>query len=115
MGRGERPSLCLLLAQYAANEDTWKRLKVLESTMDGFQIAEEDLKIRGPGDFIGTRQSGMPEFRTIDMLSDLSLLKDAREEALGFLEKTPALRQLEGLKVKSVLMARWKGRWSLPR
>ena len=57
----------------------------------------------------------MPEFRTIDMLSDLSLLKAAREEAIGFLEKTPALRQPTGLKLKSVLMARWKGRLELPR
>ena len=113
VGRGERPSICLLLAQYAANEDTWKRLKVLERTMDGFQIAEEDLKIRGPGDFIGTRQSGMPEFRTIDMLSDMSLLKAAREEAMGFLEKDPGLASAEGLKIKSVLMARWKGRLEL--
>ncbi|MFZ3072395.1 MAG: ATP-dependent DNA helicase RecG, partial [Thermodesulfobacteriota bacterium] len=113
VGRGERPSVCLLLAQYAVNEDTWKRLKVLESTMDGFKIAEEDLKIRGPGDFIGTRQSGMPEFRTIDMLSDMALLKAAREEALGFLEKDPELASVEGLKVKSVLMARWKGRLEL--
>ena len=66
MGRGERPSLCLLLAQYAANEDTWKRLKVLERTMDGFQIAEEDLKIRGPGDFIGdatVRHAGIQDNR----------------------------------------------------
>ncbi|MEK7313829.1 MAG: hypothetical protein AAB065_05070, partial [Deltaproteobacteria bacterium] len=58
-------------------------------------------------------QSGMPEFRTIDMLSDLSLLKAAREEAIGFLEKDPGLASADGLKVKSVLMARWKGRLEL--
>jgi hypothetical protein len=63
----------------------WKR------TTDGFRIAEEDLKIRGPGDFIGTRQSGLPDFRVQDALGDLTLLKKAREEAFGFLERDPEL------------------------
>ncbi|HLE09401.1 MAG TPA: ATP-dependent DNA helicase RecG, partial [Thermodesulfobacteriota bacterium] len=112
VGRGEKTSLCLLLAQYTKSEDTWRRLKVLENTMDGFKIAEEDLKIRGPGDFIGTRQSGMPEFRT-EAFSDLSLLKKAREEAERFLESDPELLSGEGLTIKAVLKERWAGRLSL--
>ncbi|MFQ5465886.1 MAG: ATP-dependent DNA helicase RecG, partial [Thermodesulfobacteriota bacterium] len=56
VGRGSRPATCLLLAQWTRSEDTYRRLRVMETTQDGFRIAEEDLKIRGPGDFIGTRQ-----------------------------------------------------------
>ncbi|MDH4226256.1 MAG: ATP-dependent DNA helicase RecG [Deltaproteobacteria bacterium] len=113
VGRGTKPSLCLLMAAYTKNEDTWKRLKVLEDTLDGFKIAEEDLKIRGPGDFIGTRQSGMPEFRSSGIFSDPALLKAAREDANGLLEKDPALKSAEGSAALKVVKARWKGRLEL--
>ncbi|VAV83871.1 ATP-dependent DNA helicase RecG [hydrothermal vent metagenome] len=113
VGRGERSSTCILLAQYTPNEDTWKRLKVIEGTTDGFRIAEEDLKIRGPGDFIGTRQSGMPEFRTSDTFADLGLLKTAREDAKAFLELDPELTTPEGAPIKEILRLRWKDRLSL--
>lgn len=113
VGRGTRGGQCLLLAAYTGSEDTWRRLKVMEETTDGFRIAEEDLKIRGPGDFIGTRQSGLPDFRTQDALGDLSLLKRAREEAFGFLERDPELTSPDAARIKGVLKARWKGRLEL--
>jgi len=113
VGRGEKKSLCLLLAQWTSSEDTYRRLKVMEETMDGFRIAEEDLKIRGPGDFLGTRQAGLPDFRTAEALADLTLLKKAREEAFAFLKSDPSLRSLAAASVKEVLKARWEGRLEL--
>ncbi|HXI09490.1 MAG TPA: DNA helicase RecG, partial [Thermodesulfobacteriota bacterium] len=113
VGRGEKNSVCLLLAAWTRNEDTWKRLKVMEATQDGFSIAEEDLKLRGPGDFLGTRQAGLPDFRTSGALGDLSLLKSAREEALRYLETDPHLKGPEAGRIKLVLKARWAGRLEL--
>lgn len=113
VGRGKKSSTCILLAQYSKNEDTWKRLKVIESTTDGFMIAEEDLKIRGPGDFIGTRQSGMPDFRSSDIFADLGLLRKAREAANAFVGRDPELSTSKGVLIKEILRRRWKGRLSL--
>jgi ATP-dependent DNA helicase RecG len=113
VGRGTRGGTCLLLAAYTGSEDTWRRLKVMEQTTDGFRIAEEDLKIRGPGDFIGTRQSGLPDFRVQDALGDLTLLKKAREEAFSLLERDPELASQEAVCIKEVLKVRWKGRLEL--
>jgi ATP-dependent DNA helicase RecG len=113
VGRGERASICILLAQYTQNEDTWRRLKVIEGTTDGFLIAEEDLKIRGPGDFIGTRQSGMPEFRTSDTFADLELLRAARQDAAAFIEADPELSSPQGRAIKGILSHRWKDRLEL--
>ncbi|MFQ5466043.1 MAG: DNA helicase RecG, partial [Thermodesulfobacteriota bacterium] len=75
--------------------------------------AEEDLKIRGPGDFIGTRQSGLPDFRLSFALADLAVLKAAREEAARFMEANPGLAGPEGECVREVLKARWEGRLEL--
>jgi ATP-dependent DNA helicase RecG len=113
VGRGERSSVCLLLAQWTSTEDTLKRLKVMEATEDGFRIAEEDLKLRGPGDFIGTRQAGFPDFRIAGALGNLNLLKKAREEAFRFVSADPGLKGAAAAPVKEVLKARWEGRLEL--
>ncbi|MBW7956594.1 MAG: ATP-dependent DNA helicase RecG [Deltaproteobacteria bacterium] len=113
VGRGERKSFCLLIAGWTNSEDTYKRLKVMEETNDGFKIAEEDLKIRGPGDFLGTRQAGLPDFRTDGALSDLKLLKTAREEAIDYLKRNPGLKGPEGEVIRRVLKARWQDRLEL--
>ncbi|WKZ31636.1 MAG: ATP-dependent DNA helicase RecG [Thermodesulfobacteriota bacterium] len=113
VGRGERKSFCLLIAGWTNSEDTYKRLKVMEETNDGFRIAEEDLKIRGPGDFLGTRQAGLPDFRTDGALSDLKLLKTAREEANDYLRSNPGLKGPEGEVIRRVLKARWQDRLEL--
>lgn len=113
VGRGERKSVCLLLAQWTNSEDTLRRLKVMEATQDGFRIAEEDLMLRGPGDFIGTRQAGLPDFRFTGALGNLGLLKKAREEAFGFVAEDPALRGPAAAVTKEVLKARWEGRLEL--
>ncbi len=113
VGRGDRRSICLLLARWTGSEDTYRRLKVMEETMDGFRLAEEDLRIRGPGDFLGTRQSGLPGLRSPHALGDMGLLKKAKEAAVVFLEKDPELRGREGACLKEVLKARWAGRLEL--
>ena len=92
VGRGPVQSHCILLSD-AKNPDTIERLRVLCSTGDGFRIAEEDLRLRGPGDFFGYRQHGLPELKIADMASDLALLKAAQEEAKAILATDPKLDQ----------------------
>ena len=81
VGRGVRPSRCVFLVGRGASAESRDRLAVLERTDDGFVVAEEDLARRGPGDFLGTRQSGLPLFRVADLVRDGALLRRAREVA----------------------------------
>lgn len=80
IGRGEKPSECFLFGE-PATEEGKRRLRIMTKTQNGFVIAEEDLKLRGPGDFLGTRQSGDPYFRIANPLTDEALLLDARQSA----------------------------------
>lgn len=93
VGRGEHQSYCLLLAD-APGGDAQERLKLVERLHDGFRLAEEDLRLRGPGDYIGTRQSGYPEFK-VARLTDQDILAMARREASRLLEADPDLRSEE--------------------
>ena len=86
VGRGSHQSHCILLYQYPISKQGKERLKALADTTDGFEIAERDLQLRGPGDFFGTRQSGLPTLRTGDLLRDHSLMEQARQEAVKYLE-----------------------------
>ena len=83
VGRSSRPSWCALILGDRAGEEARQRLAILESTSDGFVIAEKDLQARGPGDLLGTRQSGIPAMRVADPIQDLSRLADARREVLS--------------------------------
>lgn len=78
IGRGEQKSTCILLSD-AGNEETAARLQVLCSTTDGFQIADADLRLRGPGDFFGKRQHGLPQMKIANMVTDMTVLKSAQE------------------------------------
>ncbi|MBI4338624.1 MAG: ATP-dependent DNA helicase RecG [Chloroflexi bacterium] len=89
VGRGEHPSSCVLIAETPSTEGR-ERLAALEQLDDGFQLAEVDLKLRGPGDYFGTRQSGLPDLR-MARLTDTELLAQAREEALALLAADPGL------------------------
>ena len=80
VGRGEHQSYCILIAN-PTTEESYKRLKVITETGDGFTIAEEDLKIRGPGEFFGTKQHGLPDLKVANILEDNKLLNFARKEA----------------------------------
>jgi ATP-dependent DNA helicase RecG len=83
VGRGDLPSRCILAAGRGVSGDAARRLRIMERTNNGFEIAEEDLKIRGPGEFLGIRQWGFPDFRIGDVLRDGELLESAREEAFN--------------------------------
>jgi ATP-dependent DNA helicase RecG len=91
VGRGEHQSYCLLLADKPTPEAE-QRLKVVEQTIDGFELAEQDLQMRGPGEFFGTRQSGLPDLKLV-RLTDARLLDLAREEAQIIFEKDGQLDQ----------------------
>ena len=99
VGRGPHASHCILLAgSRDLNEDARARLEVMTRTEDGFQIAEEDLRLRGPGDFFGTRQWGLPSLRVANLLRDQALLESARADAQVYAEKViaggPGAREL---------------------
>lgn len=115
VGRRDIPSSCILLADYKCSADARKRLKVMEKTTDGFAIAEEDLAIRGPGDFLGTRQSGMPDFRIASIIRDARILNDAREDAFQLAEKDPFLEKPEHTILKETLLWKWQGKLDLAR
>ena len=85
VGRGKAKSYCILTSRNK-NQETLARLKALCKTTDGFKIAEEDLKLRGPGDFFGSRQSGLPTFRVANLSYDLQTLKDAQEASARWIE-----------------------------
>ncbi len=97
VGRGSGQSYCILLS-YGGSDDARKRLNVMVETTDGFRIAEEDLNIRGPGEFFGTRQSGMPDLRVANLLRDVRILEVARKEAFAIIERDAALSGYPELK-----------------
>ena len=94
VGRGRHQSYCVLVTS-TRNPDSRARLKVLTKTTDGFQIAEEDLKLRGPGDFFGQRQHGLPQLRIADLAGDMRALKEAQLAARELLERDPGLKRPE--------------------
>ncbi|MBI2369900.1 MAG: ATP-dependent DNA helicase RecG [Deltaproteobacteria bacterium] len=111
VGRGSHPSQCVLVAPRAQSEEVRRRLQAMARTADGFQIAEEDLALRGPGEFLGTRQSGLPDFRVGNLLRDGSLLAQAREAAFALVREDPRLRGEPATRM--VLRRRWQGRLEL--
>ena len=118
VGRGAAKSFCLLLTGTTGAE--WgpmarERLKVMEETTDGFRIAEADLELRGPGEFLGTRQSGLPDFAVAELARDQAILAEAREEAFELVRSDPELKRPENVAVREQLMHRWRGRLSLAR
>ncbi|MBX7148008.1 ATP-dependent DNA helicase RecG [bacterium] len=113
VGRGGHQGYCLLLAGYKRSEEARFRLKVMEDTNDGFVISEEDLKIRGPGDFLGTRQAGMPELRLANLVTDTKLLAAARNRALEIVEENPTLDKPDYSILKKILKDRWEGKLAL--
>jgi ATP-dependent DNA helicase RecG len=113
VGRGSYQSHCLLIASDRLSEDGAKRLRVMEATTDGFKIAEADLEIRGPGDFLGTRQAGLPDFRVASILRDGRILEEARREAFTLIERDPDLKLPEHRLLKQEMVKRWGGRLEL--
>jgi len=96
-----------------AIQDAQRRIAAMTGTNDGFRIAEVDLELRGPGDFFGTRQSGLPEFRVADLLRDGAMLEEARREAFALVQADPQLTAFEHRGLREALLARWRGKLDL--
>jgi ATP-dependent DNA helicase RecG len=108
VGRSSHQSFCCLLYQSPLSDEARERLRAMTETTDGFEIAERDLRLRGPGDFFGTRQAGMPTFRLIDLVRDRELLELAQREASQWLETTAPTAEALGEMLKT-----WSTRFKL--
>ena len=105
VGRGEHQSYCILLSENQS-EEVQERLRLMEDIYDGFRLAEEDLRLRGPGEYFGTRQTGLPDLK-VARLSDLDLLEQARAEAARLLEDDPELVRPEHLPLARQVSQLW--------
>lgn len=106
VGRGRWEPYCLLIAN-PQTDDARQRIEAIVGSHDGFKIAEEDLKIRGPGEFFGHRQHGLSELRIANPLTQMHLLKDAREEAYRLLQADPFLKERQNLALRGTLKKRF--------
>jgi len=113
VGRGPWKSYCILLTSGRLGEDAQRRLAAMVETNDGFKIAEVDLQLRGPGEFFGTRQSGLPEFRVADLLRDTAILEEARREAQAIIAEDAELRSPAHRGLREALLTRWRGKLDL--
>jgi ATP-dependent DNA helicase RecG len=113
VGRGAEKSYCILLTGSKLGNDARERIRIMTSTNNGFEIAEKDLELRGPGEIDGTRQSGALNFRLASIVQDRSILEIAKNIALELLENDPDLVSAENLQLKKFLHYR-KGpvQWS---
>ncbi|GMU02124.1 hypothetical protein KH5H1_62440 [Corallococcus caeni] len=115
VGRGAAASYCFLVAGAARSWESTERLGVMERSSDGFVIAEKDLEIRGPGEFLGTRQSGLPELAVANLVRDGDLLSLAQVEARRIMDADPKLQEPDHQGLVKALEERWEGRLALAR
>ena len=114
VGRGSAKSYCILMTGQRISDLGEERLSAMVSTQDGFELAETDLRQRGPGEFFGTRQAGLPEFRVADLLRDRQLLELAKREAARFVEgPEPAVTEAERASVRTQLKQAWQRKYGL--
>jgi ATP-dependent DNA helicase RecG len=106
ISRGPYPGFCFLFAT-PNNPDAAARLRALVDTTDGFRIAEEDLRLRGPGQFLGTRQHGLPELRLGDLLRDADLVRVARDDARRIISHDPRLERPEHQMLRDAMFRRF--------
>ena len=129
VGRGNQQAYCLLMAQHLGRgrvqsggramgsegsvSTARERLDALVRSHDGFVIAEDDLRIRGPGEFFGLRQWGMPEFRVANLVSDADLLQQARQEAFSLLKADPGLKEAAHQELRAAMLRKWEKKLEL--
>ncbi|TLY34028.1 MAG: DNA helicase RecG, partial [Nitrospirae bacterium] len=113
VGRGTQQSYCFLMGPHRLAEEARRRLEALVKSHDGFVIAEEDLRIRGPGEFFGTRQWGPSDLRVANLIRDAQILDEAREEATRLLQRDPYLARPEHAELKAALLRRWQAKLDL--
>ena len=114
VGRGAEQSYCILMTSHKLSADAKTRLETMVRTSDGFEIAEVDLKLRGPGDLMGTQQSGVLNLRIADIIKDTEILKIARSYAIQILKDDPSLSKLENLPIKKTFtqLTKYKNIWN---
>ena len=114
VGRGADQSYCILMTSYKLTEDAKKRLDTMVRTNDGFEIAEVDLKLRGPGDIMGTQQSGLLDLKIADLAKDGQLLQYARNAAFDLVSEDPDLKNPENVRIRQELVniVRNRPNWS---
>ena len=112
IGRGRQPGICILMTERVCSEAAYQRLEIMRRTVDGFKIAEKDLEIRGPGEFVGTRQSGLPEFRFGNIVRDRQALDLAASEADQYLEAILSQADRPEI-VTGQLVDQWRERFGL--
>ena len=100
VGRGNDESFCVLMTKDKLSEDSKLRIETMVKISDGFKLAEVDLKLRGPGDMLGTRQSGMLKFKLADIVYDIEILNNARNSAVKILKTDPRLNKIENLPIR---------------
>ena len=113
VGRGTQQSYCFLMGPHRLAEEARRRLEALVKSHDGFVIAEEDLRIRGPGEFFGTRQWGPSDLRVANLIRDAKILDEAREAATRLLQRDPYLARPEHAELKAALLRRWQAKLDL--
>jgi ATP-dependent DNA helicase RecG len=104
VGRGTQKSFCVLILGRAVSEEARARTAFMEQTSDGFKIAEFDLELRGPGEFLGTRQSGLPGFKMANLVRDVQILQEARTAAFQVLKEDPQLLKAENKELREELL-----------
>lgn len=112
IGRGNFRSYCILVSE-SRTEEARQRLEVISKTEDGFQIAQEDLNIRGPGELFGKRQHGLPDLRLGNLASDVDILEQARKEAFALIGEDPTLKQERHQKLREILIENFKDKFYL--
>ena len=113
VGRGGAAGTCLLMRSARCSEEGMRRLQVMSETTDGFRIAEADLEIRGPGEFLGTRQAGLPDFRVANLLRDGRILEEARQDAFRLASEPDFMHAERYAELRRVLLERWGSRLEL--
>ncbi|KJJ84301.1 ATP-dependent DNA helicase RecG [Candidatus Omnitrophus magneticus] len=113
IGRGKSAAYCILMGQ-AMNSASEERLKTIASTDSGFDISEKDLDLRGPGEFLGKRQTGLPEIKFGDIVKDFDIMEVAREEAFNLVNDDPELKSENNLKIKKIITERFVQKNTVP-
>ena len=109
VGRNNREAYMILISKFSdLSEEGKKRLEIIKNSTDGFAIAEQDLELRGPGDFLGTKQSGLPKFKYADLKTDFEILKDAKNDAEDIFSNDPNLEKTENINTKKAFLERLK-------
>ncbi|MFH1867571.1 MAG: ATP-dependent DNA helicase RecG [Candidatus Omnitrophota bacterium] len=112
IGRSKFKSYCILVSD-AASEEVRERLEVISNTDDGYQVAQEDLRLRGPGELFGKRQHGLPELQLGNVIADVDLLEEARKEAFNMIAEDPSLNEERHAKLKKQLIESFKDKFHL--